>query len=319
MQLDGLFYQGDVWLDGDYVGDTEGYCFPHHFEVTHLLQQRDVHVLAVEVTSPRPDNARNKRALVGAFGQGDHCDPGWNPGGIWRPVRLLRTGSVAVRHARLKCVEATEERATLALRLVLDTVTGQPVTLRTRIGGVEHVLERSLAAGENRVEWTVAVPRPDRWWPHSLGPAPLHDLVVDVIAGTPTDQPMVSDTRRWRTGLRSMELRKWHWHVNGERLFVKGANCSPLRQDLANASIHELARDLRAARAAGLDLIRLHTHISRPELYAAADELGILIWQDLPLHRHYARGVRKQAIRQAARSRRSAGASSFYRAVVRAQ
>src|SRR3954469_17181771 len=27
--LDGLFYQGDVWLDGAYVGDTEGYFFPH--------------------------------------------------------------------------------------------------------------------------------------------------------------------------------------------------------------------------------------------------------------------------------------------------
>ena len=32
--FDGLFYQGDVWLDGAYLGDTEGYFFPHTFEVT---------------------------------------------------------------------------------------------------------------------------------------------------------------------------------------------------------------------------------------------------------------------------------------------
>src|SRR5439155_11772442 len=43
----------------------------------------------------------------------------------------------------------------------------------------------------------------------------------------------------------------------------------------------------------------IHAHITRLELYDAADELGMLIWQDLPLQWGYARGVRKQAARQA--------------------
>ncbi len=30
LTLDGLFYQGDVWLDGAYLGDTEGYLRPPH-------------------------------------------------------------------------------------------------------------------------------------------------------------------------------------------------------------------------------------------------------------------------------------------------
>jgi hypothetical protein len=51
---------------------------------------------------------------------------------------------------------------------------------------------------------------------------------------------------------------------------------------------------------AGLDLIRVHGHITRPEVYEAADELGMLIWQDLPLQWGYARSVGKQAARQAA-------------------
>ena len=29
LRFDGLFYQGDVWLDGTYLGDTEGYFSPH--------------------------------------------------------------------------------------------------------------------------------------------------------------------------------------------------------------------------------------------------------------------------------------------------
>ena len=34
LTFDGLFYQGDAWLDGGYLGDTEGYFLPHTFEVT---------------------------------------------------------------------------------------------------------------------------------------------------------------------------------------------------------------------------------------------------------------------------------------------
>jgi len=40
---------GDVWLDGAYLGDTEGYFFPHTFEVTEHLRSRSEHQLAVEV------------------------------------------------------------------------------------------------------------------------------------------------------------------------------------------------------------------------------------------------------------------------------
>ena len=36
-----------------------------------------------------------------------------------------------------------------------------------------------------------------------------------------------------------------------------------------------------------------------PELYDAADEAGLLLWQDLPLQWGYARGIRKQAVQQA--------------------
>ena len=35
--LDGIFYTSDVWLDGTYLGDTEGYFFPHQLEITEQV------------------------------------------------------------------------------------------------------------------------------------------------------------------------------------------------------------------------------------------------------------------------------------------
>jgi beta-mannosidase len=105
--------------------------------------------------------------------------------------------------------------------------------------------------------------------------------------------------RQVRTGLRRVEMRNWILHVNGERLFLKGTNLGPTQMDLGSAAPEAIAADVRAARDLGLDLVRVHTHVARPELYDAADELGMLVWQDLPLQWGYARSVRRQAVRQA--------------------
>ncbi|MCU1453629.1 MAG: putative glycosidase, partial [Acidimicrobiales bacterium] len=295
LTLDGLFYQGDVWLDGGYVGDTEGYFFPHTFEVTAGLAARTEHDLGVEVTCSRPSDRTAKRNITGSFQHAAGDDPDANPGGIWRPVRLERTGPVRIRHLRVRCRDAEPTRATVAFRAVLDAAEAGEVTIRSTVGGAEVVDQRVLAAGENQFEWTLDVADPALWWPHALGEQPLADVAVEVVRPDGT----VSHRRERRIGLRRVNLRAWVLHVNGERLFLKGANQGPSRQALADATPVELAADITLAKDIGLDLLRLQAHISRPELYDAADEAGMLLWQDFPLHQGYARGLRKQAARQA--------------------
>ena len=295
LRFDGISQQGDIWLNGGYVGDTDGYFVPHVFEVTDLMADRDTHLLAVDVNCPRFGNADERTNLMGAI-----LDPelsgaaGMNPGGIWRSVSLLESGPSAIKHFRAICVEANAARARLALRCVIDHPEGGMVTLRTTVAGHTQELRHPAAAGENRVEWTIDIPQPELWWPHALGEQPLHDLRCELeVDGE------VYDHRERRIGFRSVRMNKWTFHVNDTRLFVKGINHLPTRPRLADASPIEVIADLRAARDAGLDLVRLVAHIARSEVYEAADELGLLIWQDLPIRGVMARGVRGQAIRQA--------------------
>jgi beta-mannosidase len=300
LSIDGIFYTSDVWLDGSYLGDTEGYFFPHTFEVTEHLAGRSEHVLALEVAcAPQTDRTR-KRNLTGVFQHWDLLDQDWNPGGIWRPVRLERTGPVRIRHFRILCTDARETQATVLVRAVLDTVSSRTVDLCTTVLGpdgselLQIEREQTLAAGENRLEWTVAIPEPQLWWPWSLGGQPLYE--IDVAVNTDGRR---SDRRSRRVGLRRVELDDWIFSINGERLFLKGSNQGPTRMALAEATTGEMAGDVSLAKDAGLDFLRVHAHIGRPELYTAADEAGLLLWQDLPLQWGYARGVRRQARRQA--------------------
>ena len=293
--FDGVFYQADVWLDGAYVGDTEGYFFPHEFDVTDLLADRTEHVLAVEVACPVPRDRRAKRTITGVFQHWDCSDPDWNPGGIWRPVRLEQTGPIRINRLRIACREADENRAVVAIRAVLDTAEACAATIRTWIEeSSEHRLDQPLAAGPNEVEWTVTLDDPNLWWPWSLGGQPLYEITVQV-----EHEGEVSHVRQSRTGIRRVAFHDWVMTVNGERIFLKGANAGPTRMALARATSEELQRDVELAKEAGLDLLRVHGHVTRPELYAAADATGLLLWQDFPLQWGYERGIRKQAVRQA--------------------
>jgi beta-mannosidase len=308
--LDGLFYTSDVWLDGSYLGDTEGYFFPHAFEISDAIAAQSEHTLGLEVSCRRESDPTAKRNLTGAFQHGDMLDAGWNPGGIWRPVRLEQSGPVRIRHFRARCRDANAESATIALRAVLDTIESRTVELVTTVvpsnqgsavalaEGFEHRQSQPLAQGENRVEWTVAAPDPRLWWPHSLGEQPMYDVHVEVC--TPADRgELVSDRRKVRMGLRSVSFDDWIFSINGERLFLKGANQGPAKMALAEAGDADLAADVALAKDANLDFLRVRAHVSKPALYDAADEAGLLLWQDMPLQWGYHRSIRKQARRQA--------------------
>jgi beta-mannosidase len=101
--LDGVFYQADVWLDGAYLGDPEGYFFPHSFDITSLSRLATEHVLAVEVACPPQRNRKAKRTITGVMQNWNAMDPTWNPGGLWRPVRVETTGPVRIDRWRVLC------------------------------------------------------------------------------------------------------------------------------------------------------------------------------------------------------------------------
>jgi beta-mannosidase len=293
--LDGVFYQADVWFDGAYIGDPEGYFFPHSFEVSQLARLATEHVLAVEVACSPQKSHRGRRNITGVFQQWDAADRSWNPGGLWRSVRMETTGSVRLDRLRVLCRDANEARAHLRLHGRLDSDAARTVRLRTSVDGVVLAqIEQSLARGVNEVDWTLDIENPRLWWPWSLGEQPLSDVQVDVVV-----EGEISHTRTVRTGLREVAMQDWIYSVNGEQMFLKGANLAPTRLDIASATPADFRRDVELAREAGLDLLRVHGHISAPALYAAADDLGMLLWQDFPLQWSYARDVRRRAVTQA--------------------
>ncbi len=293
--FDGLFYQADVWLDGAYLGDPEGYFFPHTFEITTHSAATDEHTLAVEVACAPEHGTSGRRNITGLFQHSEAVDRDWNPGGLWRTVRLHETGPVRIDRLRVLCRDADESRAHLRLHARLDAAGAGVVRLRTSCDGdIVGETEHTLAEGGNEIDWALDLAEPKLWWPHALGAQPLTTIVVDVIVDDET-----SDSASRRTGLREVAWSSWIAAVNGERIFIKGANILPTRPGLADATPEAVRRDVELAVETGLDGVRVQAHIAPNALYDAADELGLLLLQDFPLQWGYARNIRHRAVDQA--------------------
>lgn len=293
--FDGIFYQADVWLDGAYLGDPQGYFFAHSFDVTSLSRLAEDHLLAVEVTCAPERGTRGRRNITGLFQHSEAMPRDWNPGGLWRSVLVYDTGPVRIDRLRVLCRDADETRAHVIVHARLDSAEARTVRLRTTADDrVATETEHALAAGMNEIEWSLDLPDPPLWWPRSLGDQPLVTIGVDVVVdGT------VSDRRTRRTGLREVAWADWICSVNGERLFLKGANVLPTRPGLADATPEQVRRDVELAAEAGLDAIRVQAHVASDDLYDAADEMGILVLQDFPMQWSYSRSIRREAVRQA--------------------
>jgi hypothetical protein len=166
--LDGLFYQGDVWLDGAYLGDTEGYFVRHSFEVTERAAGRAEHTLAVEVTCARPDDRPAKRNItrrVPALGpagpgletraaSGDRSPRAHRSGAGPQPPGDLHRGH---RGGRRRCPSGRARQ-----RPGADACRSTPPS-----GAVDRHVERPVAGGSNFVSGSsvgptrpVVAPRP---------------------------------------------------------------------------------------------------------------------------------------------------------------
>ena len=293
--FDGIFYQADVWLDGAYLGDPEGYFFPHSFDVT---------ALSPPGRRPRARRRgglppRTRRPAAGATSPGCSSSPRRSPGTGTPAGSGGRSSSTTPARCKLDrlrvlCRDADDTRAHLRLTPASTATSparsacAPPPTARrsarpstpwprapTRSSG------RSTSTGRGSGGRGRSATSPSR--------TSRSAVLVDGAA---------SDRRARRTGLREVALNDWVCSVNGERLFIKGANVLPTRPGLADATPAEVRRDVELAVEAGLDVLRVQAHIADPSCTAPPTSWASLLLQDFPLQWGYARQIRREAMRQ---------------------
>ncbi|GAB3776861.1 hypothetical protein GCM10028818_22980 [Spirosoma horti] len=78
-------------------------------------------------------------------------------------------------------------------------------------------------------------------------------------------------------GLRKIEARGRYVYLNNEPVYLDGIVYRP-----GGATLEEMQRHMRAIKELGCNLVRVHMAGVDPRIYTLADELGLLLWIEVP-------------------------------------
>ncbi|WP_267642659.1 hydrolase [Haloarchaeobius amylolyticus] len=254
----GVYGRARFWLDGELLGEHDTYFDPARFE----FEPGPENELIVECHRPtdgfggvyETDMVPGELAVPGVW-WGAHLrlrPPAFVTDLVVNP-RLTDDGAVIDTAVCVDAAEPVDESVTLTLR---------PEGFRG--GGTMERVQVDADAGERvTVTRTLELHDPSYWWPQGYGDQ--HRYTV---------RAKFRDHERTRTtGICPVRYEGGLW-ANGQRVQARGVNLLPSDSPRA---------DLAAAAEAGFNLVRVHAHVLPQWFYDAADEAGLLVWQDLPL------------------------------------
>ena len=227
--FEGLNYKANIWLNGTLIGSSdsiEGCYQMFNFEINELLRDGE-NVLAVEVIPPKTGD------LTIGFVDWNPLPPDQNMG-LWRTVKLVKTGKIRIDNVFVKPDLNTEtlDRAELDVYANLTNVSDEKVETEVLISYENRQLKKKvkLAAKEKQVVHfspevfsELIIEKPRIWWPNNMGTPELYSMEVSVNANE-----KLSDSQRLRFGIRDVEdyfNEQGHrgYKINGREVLIKGA------------------------------------------------------------------------------------------------
>jgi len=250
-------YQADVYLNGKKLGRHVGGFTPFEFEVTGAVKETGNSLVV------RVDDQRHPDAVPTV-----NTD-WWNYGGLTRDVRLIETPATFVRDYRVQLKKGSADRIEIAVQL--DGA--QPRQHVTVAIPEAHLTARLDTDDHGAARAEIAAPALALW-------SPTHPQLYKVEVVTDTDR--IAD----RVGFRTIEVRGTDILLNGQPVFLRGVCAheeNPLRG--ARAYSESDARLLLGwAKELGCNFIRLAHYPHNEHLARVADEMGLMLWEEIPVY-----------------------------------
>jgi hypothetical protein len=276
-------YLCEVFVNRTLAGAHEGGYTPFSLSVGHLLQPGDNELL-VRVYDPAQTALASQRDPGFPIEPSHLQPPGpqsvphgkqeWyvNVGGIWQDVTLSRVPVTRIGAVRIVTAldgtvlaEIRREGPDSSVAVQADVV---------RDGNVLASTSAPFADGVVQLELRVESPE---WW------TPEHPALYTLLVTAGADE------RAIRFGFRTIATRDGRLLLNGEPLYLVGA----LDQDFYRETIYTVPSEaflrdqFRKAKELGLNCLRCHIKVPDPRYLDLADELGLLVWAEIPSWRTF--------------------------------
>lgn len=270
----GIYSAAFVWLNGQYVGYTQGANNVSEFDVTkHLRQGKNT--LAVQVF----------RWSDGSYLE---CQDMFRMSGIFREVYLFNTPKAAVRdHYITSELSADYAKADVNIQLTIDNRDNEQAEKKfiAKIFAPDGTLvkETSLSSkarhGE-QLNLKFSIDRPQLW---SAETPTLY--TVRIIQQNAQGQDEMAFATKY--GFRRIEIKNSLFYVNGQRVMLKGVNrhdTSPLYGRATTTD--EMLRDVTLMKQNNINTIRTSHYPNEAKMYAMYDYYGLYTCDEADLEDH---------------------------------
>ena len=202
-------------------------------------------------------------------------------GGLYRHVNLVYAPALSLERVLVETrVEPASASVSVSARLFNATPLGGDLRIATRVidpaGKEVHSSEKSLApwTGAQPIA-TFAVPTPALWSPKTPN---LYTCAV-TLQSTHGEHHVEE-----RFGLRYFEFPKHGvFQLNGEKLFLRGTHRHEDHAGLGAAMTEDLIRkEMQMVKDVGANFIRLAHYQQSRQVLDLCDELGLLVWEEIP-------------------------------------
>ncbi|MFH0991110.1 MAG: glycoside hydrolase family 2 TIM barrel-domain containing protein [bacterium] len=266
--------KSEIYVNGELAGSHIGGYVGFDVDITPFVKQGNINTILVKAdNSYDPNVIPSQKSDFHIYG------------GITRDVWLKVVASRFIDHVKIATPTVGKQKAETAIEAALTNKSGREqtveldVVLRDRKGREVTQTSRKVTLGvgtSNHAFTLPSIKNPNLWSPSD--PA-LYTLSITVNENAkPVDQ--VEE----RVGYRWFEFKdNGPFYLNGERLLLRGTH---RHEDFAGYgmampdSLHWT--DMKMIKEMGANFVRLAHYPQDPEVYKACDELGILVWDELP-------------------------------------
>lgn len=252
LHFEGANYATYVFLNREYLGWHQGGSTPFSFEVTGLLQAEN-RLLVVVVSTRRPDQVPSENT------------DWFNYGGLHRGVSLVRVPASFIRDVFV-ALRPGSDHDVIDVRVEVDGA-ATSATVELPELGVDQ--EFAVADGVGTAELAV---RPELWSPDNPR---LYEVVVSTA----------DDSWRDRIGFRELRVEGGSILLNGEPIWLKGV-CQHEDSVERGRSLtaDDIRRNFSLAKELGCSYVRLAHYPHSRAAARIADEVGLLLWEEVPVY-----------------------------------
>lgn len=275
-----LYFEGanittEVYVNQQLAGTHVGGYVGFEIDITPFIQADSWNEVAVKV-----DNGYNPQVIP------SQKSDFFIYGGITRDLWLKTVPATHLKHAQVSTPKVSKESANTEVAVSLSNFGASSTTasITCEVFGTDTLRpllskKQSIQLNQEELQAKITLPplsNPDLWSP---GHPFLYTMKVSLEEnGKRVDQLVQKFGYRW-----------YHFEkngpffLNGEQLLIRGTHRHEEHAGLGAAMPNHLHRkDMELIKEMGANFVRLGHYPQDPEVYKACDELGLIVWDELP-------------------------------------